>query len=122
WGMLYPSQEQHIVKEREVATVYFKQDINSPDYINPTADEAKEINEADVKWVCFKQQFFNASIIADKVFPKSGSQVTLTQLPNSDEYVKRVSARLSIPYNHTANENFAFNFYFGPNHYNTLKQ
>lgn len=122
WGMLYPSQEQHVVKEREVATVYFKQDINSPDYINPTADEEKEINEADVKWVSFKQQFFNSTIIAENVFPKTGSRVTLTQLPNSEDFVKKASARLSIPYNHTANENFAFKFYFGPNHYNTLKQ
>ena len=27
WSMLYPSQEEHIAKEKEVATIYFKQDI-----------------------------------------------------------------------------------------------
>lgn len=57
WSMLYPSQEEYIVKEKKAATVYFKQAINSPDYINPVKDEEKEISEADVKWVCFKQQF-----------------------------------------------------------------
>lgn len=121
WAMNYPSQEEHIVKEREVATVYFKQDINSPDYINPLKDEKKDINEADIKWVSFKQQFFNASIIADKVFAKAGSTIKLGQRPNSLTTVKAAAADLGIPYTKTANEKFAFKFYFGPNHYNTLK-
>ena len=120
WAMVYPSQEKHIVKEREAATVYFKQTINSPDYINPLKDEQKEINEADIKWICFKQQFFNSSIIADNFFNKSGSFIKLGQRPNSDSIVKGVSAELGIPYNHNPNEKFAFKFYFGPNHYHTL--
>jgi YidC/Oxa1 family membrane protein insertase len=122
WSMLYPSQEKHIIKEREVATVYFKQDINSEDYINPLKEEQKEINEADIKWVSFKQQFFNSTIIADKVFNKSGSFVKLGLRPNSDSVVKAVSAELGVPFNHTPSEKFAFTFYFGPNHFNTLEK
>ena len=120
WAMVYPSQEKHIVKEREAATVYFKQTINDPDYINPIKDEQKEINEADIKWVCFKQQFFNSSIIADNFFNKGGSFVKSGQRPNSDTIVKGVSTELGIPYNHSPNEKFSFKFYFGPNHYHTL--
>ena len=120
WAMLYPSQEKHIVKEREAATVYFKQTINSPDYINPLKDEQKDINEADVKWVCFRQQYFNSSIIADNFFNKSGSFIKSGQRPNSDSIVKSVSAELGVPFNHGANEKFTFKYYFGPNHYNTL--
>jgi len=122
WAMNYPSQEKHIVKEREAATIYFKQDINSPDYINPLTDEIKEISEADVKWVCFKQQFFNSSIIAEKTFIKSGSFIKLGQRPNSNTTVKAVSAEVGIPFNHAADEKFAYKFYFGPNHYNTLEK
>lgn len=122
WSMLYPSQEKHIIKEREAATVYYKQDINDPDYINPLKDEQKEISEADIKWVSFKQQFFNSSIIADKTFNKGGSFVKLGQRPNSDHVVKAVSAELGIPYAHMPSESFKYKFYFGPNHYNTLEQ
>lgn len=122
WSMNYPSQEKHIVKEREAATVYFKQDINSPDYINPLKDEQKEISEADVKWVSFKQQFFNSTIIADKVFNKGGSFIRLNQRPESDSVVKSVAAELGVPYTHAPNEKFSFKFYFGPNHYNTLEK
>ncbi|MCW3075752.1 MAG: hypothetical protein JWO32_361 [Bacteroidetes bacterium] len=122
WAMTYPSQEKHIIKEREFATVYFKQDINSPDYISPLKDEQKEINEADIKWVSFKQQFFNSTIIADKTFGKAGSFVKLGQRPNSSEIVKSVSAELGVPYTHAPTEIFKYKFYFGPNHYNTLEK
>ena len=121
WNMLYPGQEKYIVKEKEAATVYFKQDINSPDYINPVKDEKKDINEADVKWVCFKQQFFNSTIIADQVFNKAGSYVQSSLRPNSATIVKAAATELGIPYTHQQNEKFSFRFYFGPNHYNTLE-
>lgn len=122
WSMVYPTQEKHIIKEREAATVYFKQDINDPDYINPLKDEQKDINEADVKWVSFKQQFFNSTIIADKTFNKGGSFVKLGQRPESETVVKAVSAELGIPYSHAPTEIFKYKFYFGPNHYNTLEK
>ena len=120
WNMLYPGQEKHIKKEREAATIYFKQDINSPDYVAPTKDEVKELSEADIKWVCYKQQFFNSSIVADKVFAKAGSFVKLSQRPGSDSIVKAAASELGIPYGHSPSEKFAFRFYFGPNHYYTL--
>jgi YidC/Oxa1 family membrane protein insertase len=121
WVMNYPSQEKYIIKEREAATIYFKQDINDPDYLNPLSDEQKEINEADIKWVSFKQQFFNSTIIADNVFAKAGSFIKLSQRPNSEKTVKVVNAELGVPFTHSADEKFGFKFYFGPNHFNTLK-
>jgi YidC/Oxa1 family membrane protein insertase len=120
--MLYPGQEKHIAKEKEAATIYFKQDINSPDYINPTKEEEKELNDADIKWVCFKQQFFNSTIMADKVFPKAGSFVKLGLRPESQTTVKAAAAELGIPYNHAPVEKFSFKFFFGPNHYYTLEK
>lgn len=122
WAMNYPSQEQYIIKEREAATVYFKQTINDPDNISPLKDEQKEINEADIKWVSFKQQFFNSTIIADNTFGKTGSFVKLGQRKESPNAVAAVSAELGIPYGHTADEKFSYSFYFGPNHYNTLEK
>ncbi len=121
WSMLYPGQEKYIVKEKEAATIYFKQDINSPDYINPMKDEKKDINEADIKWVCFKQQFFNSTIIADKTFNKAGSFIQTSQRPESETVVKAAFTELGIPYTHQTNETFKYSFYFGPNHYNTLE-
>jgi len=122
WSMLYPSQEKYIVKEKAAATIYFKQTTGSPDYINPTKEEEKEISEEDIKWVCFKQQFFNATIVADNSFNKAGSFIKTSSRPNSQDIVKSAKSELGIPYGHTANEKFSFKFYFGPNHYYTISE
>ena len=121
WKMLFPSQEKYIKKEKQAATIYYKQTINSPDYINPLKDEEKELNEADIKWVSFKQQYFNSTIIADNAFAKAGSIIKTGGRPNSETVVKSVSSELGIPYAHLPNEKFAFKFYFGPNDYKILK-
>ena len=122
WSMLFPSQEKYIDKEKKAATIYFKQTINSPDYINPVKDEEKELSEADVKWVCFKQQFFNSTIIADNAFNKGGSFIKSSSRPNSSTVVKSAKTELGIPYGHTPNEKFSYKFYFGPNHYYTISK
>ncbi|MBL7933472.1 MAG: membrane protein insertase YidC [Bacteroidia bacterium] len=121
WSMVYPSQEKNIELEKKAATVYFKQVGNDVDYVNPQKDELKELRDADIKWVSYKQQFFNATIIANNAFSKGGSFVKLTQHPESATIVKSVTGELGIPYNRGASEKFGFKFYFGPNHYYTLK-
>ncbi len=122
WQMLLPSQEKYIVKEKEVATIYYKQTFNDPDNINPFKDEELSINEADIKWVSFKQQFFNSAIIADKAFAKAGSIIKLGQRTDSETHVKSVFTELGIPFNHSPVEKFGFKFYFGPNDYKALKK
>ena len=122
WKMLYPSQEKYIKKEKQAATIYYKQTINSPDYINPAKDEELDLSDADIKWVSFKQQYFNSTIIAETAFAKGGSYVKSGQRPNSDKIVKSVSSELGIPYNHLPVEKFSYKFYFGPNDYKILKQ
>ncbi len=121
WAMLFPSQEKYIKKEKQAATVYYKQVENSPDYINGLKDEQKELSEADIKWISFKQQYFNSTIIANNIFAKGGSLIKTSGRPNSTEIVKAVSSELGIPYQHLPNEKFGFKFYFGPNDYKTLK-
>jgi YidC/Oxa1 family membrane protein insertase len=121
WAMLYPSQEKYIRLEKKAATIYFKQTINSPDYINALKDEEKELNDADIKWVAFKQQYFNSAIIANNSFAKAGSFIKTSSRPNSETVVKAVSAEVGVPYQHLPNEKFGFKFYFGPNDYNILK-
>ena len=122
WGMVLPKQEKYIVKEKQVATIYYKQTINSPDNINPLKDEELSINEADIKWVSFKQQFFNSTIIAETTFMKAGSLVKLGQREKSETAVKSVFTELGVPYNHKPIETFSFKFYFGPNDYKTMKK
>lgn len=121
WRMTLPQQEKYVSKEREVATAYYKFTVDDPDYINPRKDEDKPLNDAPIKWVSFKQQFFNATLIAETEFLKDGSFVKTSSRPNTNDIVKVINSDLGIPFNHTPSEKFAMKFYFGPTHYNTLK-
>lgn len=115
-----PSQEQHITKERETATAYYRETIEGVDYINARKCDVYEFSESNIKWVTFKQHFFNTSFIAKTEFLKEGSFIKTSENPNS-QYVKTITSELSIPFNHKSNETFGMQVYFGPNHYNTLK-
>ncbi len=121
WRMNLPSQEKYIEKEKEAATAYYKFTIDKPDYINPrTAEEEKPLNDAPIKWVSFKQQFFNSTLIAQTEFLKDGSFVKMSGRPTSATTVKALSSDLGIPYSHMPSEKFGMKFYFGPNDYKTL--
>lgn len=121
WSQALPSQEKHITKERETATAYYNEITEGVDYINARASEEKQLNEFNIKWVSFKQHFFNSTLIADTEFLKEGSFVKTSENPNSTEFVKTITAELGIPYKHSASEKFGMKFYFGPTHFNTLK-
>lgn len=122
WQCLMPSQEKHIIKEKEVTTIYYKYKDESSDYINPRHDEEKEMNEMPVKWICFKQQFFNSTLVADQEFMKDGSFIKLRTKEEDTNIVKAVEAEVGIPYSHQGQETFDMTFYFGPNQYNILKK
>ena len=120
WSQAMPSQEKHITKERETATAYWNQTKEGVDYINTHKSEEKLLNEDDVKWICFKQHFFNSTLIADSQFLKEGSFIKTSENPNS-EFVKTITAEVSIPFKHSSSEKFGMSFYFGPTQYKSLK-
>ncbi|MFV0378958.1 MAG: membrane protein insertase YidC [Mangrovibacterium sp.] len=73
-----------------------------------------------VKWISFKQLFFNSTIIADDAFPAADVKYTYDE--HSVNNVGDFSAVISIPYDRAQVQDFGMKFYFGPNHYQTLKQ
>ena len=122
WSQAMPSQEKHISKEREVATVYYSEIDGGVDNINARKNEEKVFTDSEVKWVSFKQHFFNSTLIATKDnFLKEGSFVKTSENPQSTDIVKTITSELSIPYKHNGSETFNMQFYFGPNHYKLLK-
>ena len=73
-----------------------------------------------VKWVGFKQLFFSSTLIADNFFPNA--VIRQKKFPDNPKYVANFYADIALPYNGTPNESIGMQFYFGPNHYQTLKQ
>jgi len=121
WSQAMPTQEKYITKEREAATAYWNQTTEGVDYINVRKSEEKLLNEDNIKWICFKQHFFNSSLIADTEFLKNGSFIKTSENPSDSNIVKTITAEVAIPFKHSSAEKFSMAFYFGPNQFQTLK-
>lgn len=120
WTVVAPDQEKSLQQQRDATTIYFKYKDEDIDNITATSDEREEF-EADPKWVSFKQQFFNTTIIADDVFDKARAFAATETDEGSDRYVKKMTASLTLPISGSKIEKFGMSLYFGPNQYYGLK-
>ncbi len=80
----------------------------------------EETLKTKVKWISFKQLFFSSTIIANESFPTA--DIRYDYLEDDPDYVGGFFADIALPYEGKPTENYDLQFYFGPNHYNTLKQ
>lgn len=117
WNMNTPSQERDILEERKVLDIYYRYKNDSPDYLTITSAESEDLKNM-VKWVSFKQKFFVTSLIADQQFEEgkiSGGPY------KNDDFVANYQVELILPIEHKSTESALMSFYFGPNHFQTLK-
>jgi YidC/Oxa1 family membrane protein insertase len=123
WKSLIPAQEKGHKNENSYTTVVYKHLGEDVDQLNARIkeNETKEENIPNsVKWVAFKQHFFSSVLIAESKFDKP--TLKATNFTDSSKYLKNFEAVLPVAYEHKAQSAIDFKFYFGPNHYNTLKQ
>ena len=118
WSLKLPHTEKSIENERMYSTTYFKYLNDDVDYLSETKDDEEEL-VGKVQWIGFKHQFFSSVLINNLGFDKT-AKITATTDEFSTEYVRNLSANLSLPYNHKSDEKNTMQFYFGPNHYKTL--
>ena len=123
WSMFAPNQEKTIPNQQQKSTIYYKYNTGEVDYIYETKYE-KSSMEADVDWIMFKQQYFNATLIATETPFESDSEIETIEIPEgtSQNYIQGMTANISIPYNGGANESFKMKYYLGPNRYANLEE
>jgi YidC/Oxa1 family membrane protein insertase len=119
WKDNAPSNEKSLENERASTTIYYRFADEDVDNISETSDEKQNL-KTKVKWIAFKQQFFTAALIADNSFDAPVVE-TLTDETNP-KVVKTLSASFSLPYDKKPIQSYGMRFYFGPNHYQTLKK
>jgi YidC/Oxa1 family membrane protein insertase len=119
WHLRAMSHEKSHKNEMDATTIYYKHFEDEVDYLSEAKD-GKESFQTKMQWVSFKQQYFTSVLIAKKGFDKP-TDIETIGLPESKNYTKDLAASFTIPYEHKANESFAMSFYYGPNHYGTLK-
>ncbi|MFT5512601.1 MAG: YidC/Oxa1 family membrane protein insertase [Bacteroidia bacterium] len=125
WDMRLPLQEKTLDNERRVSTVYYKyksEDGDSEgdvDNLSETSDDDDDL-QAGVHWLAFKQQFFMSTLIFPEGLEESGTTISVEK-PENVEYVGEMIADLSLPYSFATSDEQKMQWYFGPNHYKTLK-
>jgi YidC/Oxa1 family membrane protein insertase len=121
WEIYSPQQEKGRTNENTYTSLCYKfieGDFESYSPRNNKSDPQKTSNH--LKWIAFKQQFFSAVIIAKDNF--SGGEFKSFKLDTPSRYLRDFSASLDLPYESKKLQNFDLSFYFGPNHFGTLKK
>ena len=118
WVINLPHTEKSLDNERMYSTVYFKYLNDEVDYLSETKDEEEELS-GKAQWIGFKHQFFSSVIINNNGFERSAIVKAKTN-EGSKRFVRELSANISLPYTHKTKESIPLQFYFGPNHYQSL--
>lgn len=121
WKSKIQKLEKTAKDERPVTSVYYKYASDDDiDYLSETKDDDETLT-SNVQWISFKQKFFNHTLINQNNFKEEGIFIeSLEPEDESEAYVKKLSAKLFIPIEtNDVVERMAW--YFGPNHYPTLK-
>ncbi|HET6225448.1 MAG TPA: membrane protein insertase YidC [Bacteroidia bacterium] len=121
WQMKTPSQEQNHEKQQQGSTIYYKYTEGKLDNISESSDE-KVTMEEPVKWVGFKQQFFTSVLISGSTPFSKNATIETKNDKLSKTYIKEYTAALPLAYTHQKVQQYDLRFYFGPNHYQTLKK
>jgi YidC/Oxa1 family membrane protein insertase len=119
WEAVLKLKEKDLPGEQKYSSAYFKQGDENVDNLSLSESETKELNEAKIKWVSFKQHFFSNVLIAKNSFDKG--QLAVNTSPDSG-IVKSFAAKMQIPFQRQESSSFPMEFYFGPNQLNILEK
>ena len=118
WNQLIPQQEKGRKFEEKYAQLQYMfvgGEIEELEALK--ADRAKE--SARLKWIGYKDQFFSTVLISEDGF--ESSQMESTPQNVKSRYIKEYKTTTSVPFDITGKKTTDLKYYFGPNHYNTLK-
>ncbi|WP_321373737.1 membrane protein insertase YidC [uncultured Draconibacterium sp.] len=122
WAFDVPRQE-HYSRFGEDRYTYMTYKFFEDEVDNLDKNKSDEENlSTKVKWIGFKQLFFNSTIIGDEPFSNAQVRQEKYDYENNQNYLGNFRADIAVPFNGTQNEKIGMQFYFGPNHYQTLKQ
>ena len=118
WNQLIPQQEKGRKFEEKYAQLQYMFVGGDIEKLSEAkADRKKE--SARIKWIGYKDQFFSTVMIAEDGFESSEMESALAGAHT--RYIKEYKTKASLPLDITGKSTTDLRYYFGPNHYNTLK-
>ncbi len=121
WQSYINSFEKGKKWELQNSSIFYKYDSDeSAESLSMRSNNASENLTTKVKWISYKQQFFNTTLIAKNAF--ANADINSTSEVINPNHLKHFTSKISIPYTGKDQESIPMQFYFGPNHYKTLKK
>lgn len=118
WSQRARQLEKGFTYENRLAELTYKLAEDNVDNLSAASNDKKEL-EGKVDWIAFKNQFFSSVFIADQDFDKV--KVSSQMEKQGSGYIKDYAAEMNTFFDPTGKEATQMHFYFGPNHYKTLK-
>lgn len=118
WSQVVPQHEQGRKFEERYAQLQYMLVGGDIEKLSESKEDHEKEN-ANIKWIGYKDQFFSTVFIADESF--NSANFYSRPLPSSSGFVKQYSTSTQVPFDITGTNTTGFRFYMGPNHYNTLK-
>lgn len=120
WSNKARQQERGFMFENRYTTLTYHNAEGGTDHLNEGSEKIDEKIEETIDWVSFKNQFFSAIIVAKDNFEKDAFMTSIPQEKGSG-YLKQFQAKMKTAFDPTGKKASEFEFYFGPNDFQILK-
>ncbi|MCL2727064.1 MAG: membrane protein insertase YidC [Bacteroidales bacterium] len=123
WSIDIPRMEKGYDNEKNYSTIAYRYPGNEKVEnlgLRKTAGAEKGF-KTRVEWVAFQQQFFSAILMAEKNFTSGDLALEFYPPEAPGNLLMHATADLKLELDPASPDPLPFQFYFGPNHYKTLK-
>lgn len=117
WETTLLQKELNIKSERERSTIFYKILDGDVDYLSETSDEKEKLEEK-LSWVAFKQHFFSTVMSSKQTLNNAEVAVSLA---TDEKSVKHYKVDADLDFSAQKDNQYAFNFFYGPNQYKVMK-
>ena len=120
WSDKARQQERGFMFENRYTTLTYHEAEGGTDHLNEGSEKIDEKIEETIDWVSFKNQFFSAIMVAKDNFDKDAFMTSIPQEKGTG-YLKQFQAKMKTAFDPTGKKASEFEFYFGPNDFQILK-
>lgn len=124
WYTSFKKSERLFSEQRRVSTVCYDTEKDGFDYLSENAND-EETFENNINWIAYKQSYFSSILQPEKPFLAKGSSVKVHTYGENEKrintHLKDYNSLVSLDLPKSNNSTISFNWFFGPNDYETLK-
>lgn len=123
WKMNVPRLEKGYDNERNYSTIDYRYPADEVENLGLRRESASKELTTKVSWFAFQQQFFSAILRAKNDFTSGNLSYAFFKEGDPDGNLMQCHANMQIAYDPQGSVvSMPFEFYFGPNHFKTLRQ